>query len=121
MRPFSVLAVCLFFSSAIAVAYASVPKTTVNDPTEAPTIDANCFVDAGDSLGGHADDCDAPIDAEATWDDDGTHLSTSPDLGGFGTRNAFEFPTSSSDAGRSFTLKATDGNGNYVTKVIDVL
>ena len=121
MKPIQLVVYVAMFVAAIAVAYTAAPRTTVNDPTEAPTIDAPCFVDAGSSLSGHADDCDAPIDVEATWDDTGLDVSGSPDPGGFGTRNVFDFATTTADAGRSFTIRATDGKGNYIEKVIDVL
>ncbi len=122
MRPKKLLSVCLLFSLIIGGSFAlALPHPDINDPSEPPDIEADCVVNAGDSLLGYAWDCDAPIDVEARWNGSGLHLSGSPDPGGLGTKNYFSFATSLGDSGKTFTIIATDGKGYEHCKIVTVL
>ena len=87
---------------------------------EAPDLDVECDVDAGDQLAGFAEDDDPPVDVEAIWNDTFTHLDGSPQPGGFGSKTNFYFDTDASDSGRNFTITATDANGHEKSKTIFV-
>ena len=86
-----------------------------NEPTSNPQIIAAdpAEVSAGDCFGGSVEDADAPISVVAIWDDGSGPIPNTGGTGGFGgTTVNFSFCTSSSDIGKTFTIIATDVNGN---------
>ena len=117
---FHLILCAAILSSLFIVAAMAIAKPDVSDPTEAPEISANCFIDAGDTLSGFAEDCDFPVEVEARWDDTGNHVSGSPATGGLSSKTHFNFATSVGDANRTFTITATDSKGHWITKQVTV-
>ena len=93
------------------------------EPTSNPQIVAPdpAVVSAGSCFEGVVEDNDPPIRVTATWNDTGTSVSGTSGSGGFGGSPVdFSFCTDAGDAGRSFTIRAVDGNGNIATLSVSV-
>ena len=95
-----------------------------NEPTSNPQIivDLPAQVSAGSCFEGSVEDADGPISVGAVWDDGNGVILNTGGTGGFGgTTVNFEFCTSASDVGRTFTIIATDVNGNFSEVTVTVV